>query len=416
MSQLAFLRSSSHIHNTTWFDYVGVFVLLGLIFGQQIVMVLPLSIGMPTTLFSIAFRGVLLFLSLVLCFRIIAFPTKFSWSKGVLFLIAFLFIYALRLIYDLYIADIYVSPSLGGASKLIQFYFGGIFFPIIGCSVLHFDARKLQKWVFIASFFQCLAISYIFFSIYGAGLDAFVSRHYIATIFDNSDIGQPINPIIISSAGGILAVCSIFVVGINSWFRTLCIGLGCVLLFLGSSRGPMIALLMCFMISLISYLRKGSFEVTLLKAMVIVVALVVGLGSLQSLQESINLGGVNRLIQTFESSGKGEARLTTWSAAWTQFIESPVVGDKIVNQHSNTYPHNLILEILMSVGIVGFIPFIFAMLIGFKIILKNSNSDVRLFSLMFLFLFVSMMVSGSIAMSQYFWAANLLLLKVYNFK
>jgi O-antigen ligase len=46
-------------------------------------------------------------------------------------------------------------------------------------------------------------------------------------------------------------------------------------------------------------------------------------------------------------------RQRSWHAAWDQFIESPIIGNKVFEPTRDQYPHNLILESLISVGILG---------------------------------------------------------------
>lgn len=46
-------------------------------------------------------------------------------------------------------------------------------------------------------------------------------------------------------------------------------------------------------------------------------------------------------------------RQRSWPAAWEQFRQSPIVGDKVFEPTMMSYPHNIFLESLISVGLIG---------------------------------------------------------------
>lgn len=51
------------------------------------------------------------------------------------------------------------------------------------------------------------------------------------------------------------------------------------------------------------------------------------------------------------------SRAMSFQGAWDQFLENPLLGRYAVELGSNYYPHNIYLESLMSVGLVGTVPF-----------------------------------------------------------
>src|SRR5699024_2976854 len=50
-----------------------------------------------------------------------------------------------------------------------------------------------------------------------------------------------------------------------------------------------------------------------------------------------------------------DIRFQFYSMAWNQFLDHPIIGDQIMVNKFRIYPHNFILEVLMSLGIVGII-------------------------------------------------------------
>ena len=103
-----------------------------------------------------------------------------------------------------------------------------------------------------------------------------------------------------------------------------------------------------------------------------------------------------------EASG----RIFLWSAAWDQFLDNPYFGDVIFVKIINHYPHNIIMEALISVGIFGSL-FLFLYLYitlsnAVKLLRRRSSSLVdRFAALIFLKLLVETMFSGTI------WGTNL---------
>lgn len=381
----------------------GLWIILGLIFGIQIVMVGPLSIRVSTTPFSIMFRALILLLSIFLCYRIIFFPRMAKLNNGMVWLLVFFFIYSIRVICDLYVLDIDISPSLGGASRISQMMFGSIVIPLVGCSIVRIKKPTLGKYIFYASLLQSSAILYIFFVLYGASMEAFVSRYYVSSIFQEDGLGSPISPIVISRAGGLLAICSLLVKGVNRWIKLVGFGLGIALLLLGSSRGPMVAFILCSLLIVFNYIRKGGFEIIILKFSGIIILVIGSLFLLNQYMSKINLGSINRLMNMLDSGGQGEERLYTWTAAWNQFVGSPIYGDSFVENLTFTYPHNIILEVLMSTGLIGFIPFSICIYYAFKKGIKLMNNENYIVFIIFLYGFISILFSGSIFSSPAFW-------------
>lgn len=392
------------------FSSIGLIIILGLIFGLQIIMVGPLSVKIPTTPFSIAFRAFISVISFFLCVNLLLFSKAIRIEKGMLWLLVFFFVYTLRFLLDLFIFDIYISPGLGGSARLSQMLYGSIVLPILGICFIRFKKLNLDGYIIYTSLAQSFAILYIFFALYGASLEAFVSRYYVASIFNEFDLGNPIGPIVISRAGGVLALCGLAATNVKNWIKILSFILGVSLLLLGSSRGPLAGFILCTLLLLLKNIRKGTFEVIFLKIVGITICIFVFISLFNLFSGEINLGTYTRLTSMIDSGVSGEERIHTWSAAWSQFVSSPIYGDKIVENYSYTYPHNLVLEVLMSVGLIGFIPFIMASYIAFRRSIYQLKYGSPLVALLFFYMLIGVMVSGGIITSPDFWMTFILIL------
>jgi O-antigen ligase len=82
---------------------------------------------------------------------------------------------------------------------------------------------------------------------------------------------------------------------------------------------------------------------------------------------------LNRVSDTVNKGNGLDERSAQWSAAWEQFLSSPAWGDKLVERALGSYPHNVVLEVLMSTGMLGGV-FFFGLLImaGWKYLQRRS--------------------------------------------
>ena len=87
------------------------------------------------------------------------------------------------------------------------------------------------------------------------------------------------------------------------------------------------------------------------------------------------------------------------------------------------YPHNIILELLITFGIAGLIPFIYFLSKILSILRKSFSSDdtgmvsiEKVLGIMFLNIFFSMMTTGTILLSLPFWLNIAILLTINNKK
>lgn len=106
--------------------------------------------------------------------------------------------------------------------------------------------------------------------------------------------------------------------------------------------------------------------------------------------------------------------------ALKQFAESPVFGSyfRLIPEGNSifrgAYPHNIILEVLISMGIVGLVPFVLLLLKAFKYIRIYYVADARISVCFILFIMtiLSLMTTGSICLNETFWISFALVLVV----
>jgi O-antigen ligase len=182
--------------------------------------------------------------------------------------------------------------------------------------------------------------------------------------------------------------------------------------YLGSSRGSIFALLLPFVIMFMC--KKGS--ASSIRILVILLVTVVG---------GVYLGHMfgSNIIERFTdigsdiSEGNDEAiRLQMWRSGLEQFFDNPIFGNSLEADKFMMYPHNIIIEVLLSTGIVGLIPFSIIIINGFKRVIFIYKNDPRnaWIAVIFIQSFIQCMFSGAIYTSSWIWC-SLGLLYAYGF-
>lgn len=170
----------------------------------------------------------------------------------------------------------------------------------------------------------------------------------------------------------------------------LAIALSLLLFFLGATRGALVAVLL----SVLAILYFGDIKRRLISIFIFIL-------SIPFIYIGLELTGSGLFKRTASSVNEGDisGRETLWSSAYDEFLNYPLFGGRI--EVSGIYPHNIFLEILMAMGLIGLLLFLFffipSLLIIFRKIGKNGIYIVPF--LIFICGFSHHLVSGAL------WAA-----------
>lgn len=191
----------------------------------------------------------------------------------------------------------------------------------------------------------------------------------------------------------------------------LLIGVSFVPFLLGASRGSLLAIILPFFFLTISISNKNK-RITIIVAMIITSSLIVY--SADYFSSSV----IERFlsIKNDMEMGKSSAiRLLFWKSSVLQFLENPIFGNSLECTFAKFYPHNIYLEVLLSTGLVGGIPFFILQFNAFRIIIKIIKYTPKYSWLAALFLqsFSQNMFSGSIYSSSWYFI-SLALIFVYD--
>ena len=178
------------------------------------------------------------------------------------------------------------------------------------------------------------------------------------------------------------------------------------------SRGPLLATL--FALFAYGLLTSGPRRKQLTRAFVFIVVglgvtpFIVGMDLFILAFERFTTMGVSDSNKIDASS---EERVVAWNAAWAQFADAPVFGNRVFETALMHYPHNLFLESLISLGVIGTcLLMVHLMICGYMVVrilrLSDTNLVERFIALIAIKEFVAVQVSGAIWGHTTFWIAS----------
>jgi hypothetical protein len=352
-------------------------------------------------------------------------------------LLLFWFIYGIRLIYDLeYKAWIF--------REYHKFY---IYAWAFGCSLIPAMAILLNigtvnaKWFSRNIFFFVFLVNImiVLILLYYAGGDIgsiFGKRGAIVLTGDVKLKGQHLlNGISLSFYGALLILSALtwFVFHhqqlslFMTIFFVLCFLLGLFNLIAGASRGPLLDLLLIsagiIIVSIFIYIRKlvkyikrrihyvhtesasGNAETvsgksllykSLMSLLAVMMLITVFNMSMKRLNVKLSdLAFTERLSKLSDEKMDINAtfRIDAWKSAWRQFTVNPLFGDSIINDAGYFYSHNIFMDALMSVGIVGTIPFLVWFFLSFWYFIRLPAYRKREMSVLFVAYLAALLLS-----------------------
>ncbi len=251
-------------------------------------------------------------------------------------LAALLLVYSLRLLIDFYSGQF---PELGWNAA--QFY-GFCVVPLLGVAVLsNFrSADQDTKFMFIVGLLVCC--------LFTAMVLAGVSSVSLATEeFQGRVAVARLNPISVGHMGASTIIASLAMIfehrggSRTKPFLFLAFAAALYCLFVAESRGPLLSLGVA-VLALLAVKRRW-------KSMSFLFA--IGFG--YALWSSNSGGGLFDRLREIGSDQSSLSRLDLQSLAFSEFIQSPILGSAHVELLTGGYSHNLLLDAAMSTGVIG---------------------------------------------------------------
>jgi hypothetical protein len=378
---------------------------------------LAMFLKVPST--PINFTARLIYMMMALYLIVASYFRKESRSitTGGMCIILFWVIYLIRAIYDLEVVGVQVFAT--SAFNFYSFSIGNCFIPSVAI-VLTARYISLPQWpwkvwftLFVVNILMLILIQQMVGEL---SMKIFTNRLYIGSEDGKESV---INPIAISFHGGLLIVLSIGILLFNARltiFRRLflffSLSIGMICLFLGASRSPIIITVFVILFMALFYLKSlFKFNVRYLsKVSIFTLLFAAGINQISSSYNIKDFLIIERLLRFSKNRvmGKKEARDFEQSAAINDFLNNPVAGNSIVNSYDNTYPHNIVIEVIMALGVIGIIVFapIFFLLFYKSFVIPFYYPNIIVHSMFVVMTYLLIFFSGCIWASTNFWAVT----------
>ncbi|MBO4800376.1 MAG: hypothetical protein J5545_00670 [Bacteroidaceae bacterium] len=126
-----------------------------------------------------------------------------------------------------------------------------------------------------------------------------------------------------------------------------------------------------------------------------------------------------RFFSVVEDGGTGRfgSADSEFSLAWRQISDGPFLGSyfrTLLGSRVGNYPHNFILELLMTFGVVFTIPFMILLWYGIKNCMYaiRNNMNIAAFGLIFIYFFLLRLTSGTLFLDTEAWVAMAMMLYI----
>ena len=383
-------------------------------FGYPINVAIIKVLGIPSTPFNMGVRVIWLGISVYLIGTLILKETTQKLYVSGYFIILFWILYSMRLFYDVSFRGIYLPGR--DSFYTYTFAFGSCFIPSVAIFLCakHINLKKAAPYLFYIIFASNIAIVLVLKFFLGADHDITMLR---ANISSEDGGGNVLNPIGISYYGELLALVAIaklLVIRGNNFFNTLICFLAIIIglsnLALGASRGPLFSFIIILLFIVATHFKVAKYTPMYIVKFIAIVSSFTALiyFFIFPYVASLNLSMFSRVSKFFierVEKEELEARDYEWSAAWNQFLNSPFIGDKYLNDYDGFYPHNIALEVLMSTGIVGGIAFmiICSYILQRAFYTYQTGKSYFLFFIAFSGTFFIGLTSGCIWLTSDFW-------------
>jgi O-antigen ligase/polysaccharide polymerase Wzy-like membrane protein len=315
--------------------------------GYPLVSAFPVLLDVPSRIFSIPFRALMLLLSLFVLLRLVTGAARvYRGLFWVLFVLFWIF-YSLRFASDTVIAPI---PLAFPASEYFLFVYGMCLVPTLAFMAQPSVTQLITsaKATLVLSCIACVgAVTAIWFGITSGATQALEAARLQSETLDPISLGHLGASIVLLAVYLALNEKRVAARGI----LTLVIIGGLVCVALASSRGPVLSLACAMLLMFgIRFFRRPSLQqVVALVGIVVLVFLI-----FYWVEEELGFRIVSGLssLETPSYDPSSALRIEAMRDAWHQFLDNPFLGSALEERNSHYYPHNIIIEAFMAGGIV----------------------------------------------------------------
>jgi hypothetical protein len=357
---------------------------------------IPDALGVEGRYITIGYRVVVFILSIIIIVKGSGNRINFERikSKSVIILVLIIF-YLIKLITDLYYSDL----NFGRESEEIL---------LLVLLVSFVPAYALSKMSNNIIYKSLRPLIWLFVIISGLAVSSGIVFGFNFRLEGNSIL----NPISIGhiAASGIILIAVEYTYShkykLIKYLPFLIVLL--LALFMAASRGPIISLLIVLGYLFTNKVRRSFKNIFVIIPLVIAVVYI----SFELLESTSSILFDRMKIDVGTNVNEGEARIFLWYIGLQEFLTNPIIGGHTTTIYG--YPHNILIEILMSMGIIGFSLFFWILRYTHTIISKMMKYKTPLVwvGLLWMQFFIGACFSGTIYSSNYLWYSLGLLLAI----
>jgi hypothetical protein len=388
-------RSQKVAVNSMQTSGMAIWIIVLILLAYPLLGTLIAFTSLPSSVASWPVRGLVLVFSLLIILK-----SKNSAVRNFNFKIIgfFWLLYFIRLLWDLAIVQI---PLAG------DFMFSFIFFTIVpAVALMHvrtIDEHKLSALLLYFGSLICVL------AIIATYTNAAASRSFTEDAEGRLFL-DTVNPITYGHVGVTTIIAALarirYCIKKSDWIIVVgALLLGAFTIQLSGSRGPLVTLLLC--IFALSIFNKP-FRWLLFPVLGVVILFFAG-----TFAESENIL-TSRIASTLQRDNT-EVRVVMQAGAIQQFLDSPFFGSAIIEFEFQDYPHNIIIESAMALGVVGFLLIGYITFVSLRGISRNFKIGHILLPGLSLQYIVASQFSGSIALSNSMWLFTIIMLLNSNF-
>lgn len=369
------------------------------------------ALGIANTPISITTRIVILSFSVILIIKYISKKRENNNNKIIFLILFFWFCYFLRIYYDTIINP---TPMFFETYEYWIWGIGGSFIPMLGLALVIGEERN--------GFLHFRTLYYMFL-IAGVSV-ALTASTTIDTVYGQDNSGRlnlaALNPISLGNVGSSLFLMSFWILFL--WKRprkflsnVLYAGsglLGAFLMLASNSRGPLMGLVLALVFAFFAMNSSRKFWIVL----VTIIAAAAFVPAAILIDQTFNTAIYDRLIaQDQFEEGNVLGRYDLYTLAMKSFTDQPFIGTGLEVAEIGGYPHNVVIEAFIAVGLFGATAFITLLVILFckAFHILRSDRGYGWLALLYVQYVVAAQFSGSIYGSTIMWTIIGALLPLY---
>jgi hypothetical protein len=378
--------------------------LIVILTGYPIISFLPDFLHVESRQISVPFRFLVLLLSI--CVLFIGAKNKTSYEKTIVtrLLIVFLVLYILKMFFNLI-----WGPEFNYALSNEEY----IFWSVGGCFIPMLSVEFIKKIDFVKVAKRTI---YILFAV--LVLSLFNNKEALANTIENRlDANSSLNSITYGHLGVTLSLLSIYFLELkgNKLFYILTFILGAYIMLISGSRSPVVAFVLCLIVLALVRRNKWVIGALIISVVIIVTSLTIFISFIKGINPVI----VDRITAFITENNKSDERSILYKDAIDDFLQYPITGKHFLLSHgigAGYYPHNLVIEAFMALGLIGGCFFLYLIFMALKVCLLflKRNYTFSWISLLFIQSLTLGLASGALWAAQAFWVLMMLLFAIHN--